>query len=171
MLEKSGVPTPEQLALCLPGPERVRRGAVAVFECFERIPCDPCYDACSFGAVLPFADINDLPRVDHESCNGCGNCVQHCPGLAIFVVDASWAPGKALLKLPYELLPLPRVGQALSCYDREGRKVGEGTTVRVVRGRPFLGTPVVWVEMDLDLHGQVRHVRPQEGGSANEDTG
>lgn len=167
MLEKSGVPTPEQLALCLPGPDRARRGAVAVFECFERIPCDPCYDACSFGAVHPFEDINDLPRVDHDRCNGCGNCIQHCPGLAIFVVDESWAPGKALLKLPYELLPLPRVGQALSCYDREGTRVGEGTTVRVVRGRPLLGTPVVWVELDLGLSGQVRHVRTPGGGDGH----
>ncbi|HAI21370.1 MAG TPA: 4Fe-4S ferredoxin [Clostridiales bacterium UBA8153] len=167
MLERTGVPTPEQLALCLPGPERARRGAVAVFECFEKIPCDPCYEACSQGAVLPFTDINDLPQVDHDRCNGCGNCVQHCPGLAIFVVDCTWAPGKALLKLPYELLPLPEAGEALSCYDREGKRVGEGTTVRVVRGRPFLGTPVVWVELELDRCGQVRHVRPREGGAGD----
>ncbi|MEW6522048.1 MAG: 4Fe-4S binding protein [Bacillota bacterium] len=168
MLEKSGVPSGEQLELCMPRPERRRRGAVAVFECFEEIPCDPCYDACKFGAVFPFADINHLPRVDHDRCNGCAACVSHCPGLAIFVVDESWAPGRALLKLPYEFVPLPEVGQLLACYDREGRLVGEGITVRVVRGRPRLGTPVVWVEVHPELAWQVRHVQPVMGGASRE---
>ncbi len=147
----------------MPDEERLKQGPVAIFECLQEIPCDPCADACQFGAVLAFQDINDLPQLDYDACNGCGNCVSRCPGLAIFVIDMTWSEDKALLKLPYELLPLPQKGDEVRCFDREGTEVGQGRIVRVVQSLR-VGTPVLWVELDKELALDVRHVAPLSGG-------
>ena len=62
----------------LPSPERRKQGPYAVFECFQSIPCNPCYTACKFGAVKPLTDINDLPEVYYDKCTGCGLCGRIC---------------------------------------------------------------------------------------------
>ena len=35
----------------LPSEERRQKGPYALFECFQNIPCNPCYTACKFNAV------------------------------------------------------------------------------------------------------------------------
>ena len=87
-----------------------KKGGYVVIECPKRIPCNPCYTSCPTGAVLPFEDINDTPKIDYSKCTGCGICVSRCPGLACFVIDMTYAEDKAVIKLPYELLPLPERG-------------------------------------------------------------
>ncbi|MGB9866452.1 MAG: 4Fe-4S dicluster domain-containing protein [Bacillota bacterium] len=158
MLRKTGVPSEEELAKVIPPGERLERGAVAIIECFERIPCNPCHDACARGAIKPFKDINDLPELDLDKCNGCGLCVAACPGLAIFVVDMSFSPDEALVKLPYEFLPLPEQGQMVSVLDREGNSLGQGRVVRVQRGKLRTATPVVWVAVPKSIALDVRHI-------------
>ncbi|MDI6823949.1 MAG: 4Fe-4S binding protein [Bacillota bacterium] len=156
-LRRTGLPAVEDLARVMPPEEVRRRGPVAILECFERIPCDPCYWSCKRGAVKPFGDINDLPEVDWERCNGCGLCVAACPGLAIFVVHEGYTDSTSLIKLPYEFLPLPEVGQVVGALDREGTRVGEARVVRVQK-REKVGTPVVWIEVERDLAHVVRNI-------------
>ena len=58
---------------------------VAIIECVQEIPCNPCVDVCPFDAIS-MESINAPPIVDYEKCTGCAQCVAICPGLAIFVV-------------------------------------------------------------------------------------
>lgn len=132
MLKKTGVPNTEDLNRVFPSQERLAKGPVAIIECFENIPCDPCYTACKFGAIQEFSDINEIPKINFEDCNGCGLCISACPGLAIFVVDQTYSNTEALVQIPYEFLPVPEEGEEVIALDRSGMEVAK---VRVVKVR------------------------------------
>jgi len=133
MLEKTGIPTEEDLRKVIPGKERLARGPVVIIECFQKIPCDPCAISCKLGAIKTFEDINDLPEIDFDKCTGCGICISSCPGLAIFVIDESYSEKEALIKLPYEMLPLPHQGEYVHALDRAGKVVEKVKVVKVER--------------------------------------
>ncbi|MCL2841044.1 MAG: (2Fe-2S)-binding protein [Defluviitaleaceae bacterium] len=156
MLEKTGVPTETQIDSAFPNETRLNEGPVAVIECFQPIPCNPCAMACPRQAILPFADINDVPVMDNDKCNGCGLCVMKCPGLAIIVVDINWSETKALIKLPYEFRPLPQKGQILHALDREGHPIANAEVINVIV--PANKTPVISIAVDKDLIKKVRNI-------------
>ena len=143
MLEKTGVPDSEQIKKITPPEERLKKGPVAVVECFQNIPCDPCQYACRQGAIEEFEDINDLPVIDHELCSGCGLCISECPGLAIFVIDATYSEEEGLVKMPYEYVPLPEKDEEVTGVDTEGRAVCMARVVRVQNTKALDRTPVV----------------------------
>ena len=64
MLEKTGVPTKENIESVTPSKERLSKGPVALIECFQEIPCNPCYTSCKKGAIKELIDINDRPILD-----------------------------------------------------------------------------------------------------------
>lgn len=166
MLMKTGVATAQDLAEIAPAPERLSLGPVAVIECFQRIPCNPCYTACKTGAILPFADINDRPLLDPERCNGCAQCVRKCPGLAIFIVDETYGEQEALVKLPYEFLPLPKAGDEVLALDREGKAVATGRIVRVQKRRDPSDITVVWVAVPKGMGMIVRNIKVNQEAQA-----
>ena len=159
MLDKTGIPTRKEINKITPGKERLAKGPVAIIECFQKIPCNPCYTSCPRGAIGELKDINDTPEIDHDKCNGCGICISNCPGLAIFVVDESYSPDKALVKLPYEFLPLPQERDVVDVLDREGKVVGKGKIIKTVDRETQDKTPVVWVVVDKELSMKVRSIR------------
>ena len=110
----------------LPNEEQLRKG-VAIIECVQEIPCNPCVDACPTNAIS-MENINALPKIDYEKCIGCGKCIEVCPGLAIFVVKVN---EKALISLPYEFLPLPKEGQKVKALDREGKEICDAIVKKV----------------------------------------
>ncbi|NPV43310.1 MAG: 4Fe-4S binding protein [Firmicutes bacterium] len=158
MIYKTGVPTKEDLQKVAPSAERLAKGPVAVIECFQRIPCNPCYTACKRGAIKEFRDINDLPEIDHDLCNGCGLCVSKCPGLAIFIIDETYSENEALVKLPYEFVPLPKEGDTIKGLDREGRVVGEARVVKIQNSKYEDRTPVISVAVPKELSMVVRNI-------------
>jgi len=159
MMEKTGAATFQELHGVTPPAERRARGPVVMVECLEKIPCNPCARACARGAIEECEDICELPRVDWEKCNGCGACISKCPGLAIFVVDESFSDAEALVRLPYEFLPLPKEGGYVTGLDREARPACRARVVKVLNARAQDRTPVISVAVPKEMSLVVRGIR------------
>ena len=139
-----------------PSQARMEKGPVAVIECPEGIPCNPCQCACPHQAITVGTPITNLPALDVAKCVGCGLCIAHCPGQAIVVVDMSGE--QATVSLPYEFLPMPQKGEQVPVLDREGRQAGMGTVIRVLNPTSFDRTAVVTVAVDKELAHRVRAI-------------
>jgi len=137
--------------LRLPTEEQLKKG-VAIIECIQEIPCNPCVDACPFNAIS-MENINALPFVDYEKCVGCGKCIEVCPGLAIFVVKIDG--NKALVMLPYEFLPLPEEGEKVKALNREGKEICDAVVKKVRKGR----TPVITIELPSQYAMDARNIK------------
>ena len=157
-LKTTGVPSQEQIESVFPCEERLRKSPVAVIECFESIPCDPCSFACQRGAILPFEDINDMPKIHFDKCNGCGLCIMKCPGLAIMVVGVK--EEMAIIKIPYEFRPLPIVGQTVTALDRTGEPVCAALVENVIV--PANKAAVVTISFEKNFIKQVRNINLKE---------
>jgi Fe-S-cluster-containing hydrogenase component 2 len=131
-------------------------GPTAVFECLQRIPCNPCADACPRGAIT-VKEINDCPTLDVDRCNGCGICMTHCPGLSIFVVDLQYSPEAALVKIPYEFSPLPVQDEQVDALNRQGDYVGDARVIRVQKSSNK--THIIWLAVPKELAMEVRNLR------------
>lgn len=150
--EISGVISRDMIKM--PSEKHLKRG-VAIIECVQEIPCNPCVDACPFGAIS-MEDLNALPKIDYDKCVGCGRCVSVCPGLAIFLVKIEGENG--FVTLPYEMLPIPKVGEVVKVLDREGKVVGKGEIVKV---RVENKTGIITVKVDRNLIMEVRNICPE----------
>lgn len=159
MFEKTGLVNVEMAETILPSEERRRRKPYAIFECFQEIPCNPCFTGCKPGAVIPFEDINDIPKIDYERCTGCAQCVSVCPGLACFVIDETYSDTEASIKLPYEFLPLPAEGQQVTALDREGNEVGTARVVKVQCSKKLDHTNIITIAVPKDQVQIIRGLR------------
>jgi len=139
----------------MPSPERFAKGPIALFECSQQIPCNPCADACPRGAIT-VQEINDCPSLDSELCNGCGICMTHCPGLSIFVVDYTYGTDTALIKIPYEFSPLPEANEVVDALNRQGQNVGTGIIKRVQQSPNK--TNIIWLVVPQELAMDVRSI-------------
>jgi ferredoxin len=142
-----------------PSSGRMAKGAVAVIECMQEIPCDPCEASCPFGAIIVGQPITNLPRLLEDKCIGCGLCLAACPGQAIFLEDLTYAGKEALVAFPYEFLPLPTKGSRVEAVDRTGEVVAPARVVRVLNPRKYDRTPVVYVAVPKDHAHEVRCMR------------
>ncbi len=159
MLPKTGIPTSDDLEKVIPPEERLKKGPVAIVECFTKIPCDPCYHSCPVGAFSKFADINDIPKLDYNKCTGCGMCIAQCPGLAIFVVDYTFSEDRGIVRIPYEYLPLPVKGQEVIALNRAGENVGKAIVEKIQTNPSFSKTNIIWLSVPKDQLMEVRNFR------------
>jgi len=135
---------------------------VALIECVEEIPCNPCAVVCRLDGIEK-ESLCSPPIVDWEKCTGCTLCVAVCPGLSIYL--QSIKDGKGYVTMPYELLPAPKVGMKVKLMDRSGAVVGEGNIVMPTYQAKGDAYPrwVVTVEMDdPDLSYEVRAIKIEE---------
>lgn len=159
MLNKTGVPTAENVKTVTPSEERLSIGPVAIIECFQEIPCNPCTEACKQGAIQPMEDINNLPQLDPDQCNGCGVCLSRCPGLAIFIVDASYSETEAIVRIPFEYVPVPQVGEKVVGLNRAGEALGTFVVNKVQSGGQKNKTYTIWLVVPKELIMDVRSIR------------
>lgn len=140
-----------------------KKGRV-VLECPQKIPCNPCVDACRFGAVIKDG-LNAIPRVDAARCTGCKLCVAACPGQAIFYLAEDEAAGATMATFPFEYLPRPQRGQRVTALDAGGEELGEGVVTAVAEAKAYNGTALVTVRMQGKAGLRVRAIRREwEGG-------
>jgi Fe-S-cluster-containing hydrogenase component 2 len=160
-LEKDGVIEKEELEKSpgIPSKKRRKKGPVAVIECIQEIPCDPCVPACPNRAIEIAPTINDLPVLVEERCTGCGSCIAICPGLAIFMIDETFSEKEDLISLPYEFLPLPKKGDRVRLLSRRGKEIGEGVVLRVLNPKAYDKTPVVSLTVPKGMAMEVRGLR------------
>lgn len=133
-----------------------KRGMKACIECTQQIPCNPCEKACPRGAIRIGENITNCPVLDEAKCNGCGLCIARCPGQAIFGVDEDFTPDTALVRFPYEFLPMPEKGQRVRCVDRDGHYVTDGIVHQIFAPDGHDHTAVVTVEIPKAYAGAVR---------------
>ena len=94
-----------------------------------------------------------------QVCNGCGACIARCPGLAIFVVDMTYSDSEALVRLPFEFLPVPQAGQLAMGLNRSGKELGWFPVVKVVSGGKKNMTYTISLAVPKELAMEVRNIR------------
>lgn len=140
----------------LPNEDRFSMGPVAVIECVQEIPCNPCEAACHFGAISIGEPITNLPTLEGEKCTGCGICVSRCPGLAIVIVNKIYTKTTATISFPYEYFPSPTVGETYNAVNRKGEVICKGTIIKLVNPTAYDHTPVVTIEIPKEFADEVR---------------
>jgi len=139
-----------------PSENRIKKGPVAVIECAEDIPCNPCETICPFGAIKVGFPITNLPKLNEEKCTGCGKCVSVCPGLAIFVLNYNFNEKEASITIPYEFLPVPEKGEKVKCFDKNGKYVCNGKIIRVIPSEKNNMTAIVTFSFPKKYYNIVR---------------
>jgi len=148
--EKTGILSIKDLQI--PSEEQLEKG-VAILECVQEIPCNPCVGSCPVHAIS-MKDINAPPVNDFEKCIGCTKCVSVCPGLAIFVVKIK--EKKAWVTLPYELIPVPQVGDSVNALDRTGAVRSKAIVKKVIKKGK---TMVITIEVDSSIAMDIRNIK------------
>ena len=160
-LEQSGYITKEELTRFnqLTSEERFKKGPVAVIECIQQIPCNPCEIACAQSAISVGEPITSLPVLNEDLCTGCGLCIAKCPGLAIFVVDKTFSDEEATVSFPYEYSPLPKKDDEAEAVGRNGEFVCSARVVKVLNPKSFHQTPVVTLAIPKQYADEVRSMK------------
>lgn len=141
-----------------PSEERMRKGPVAVCECLQNIPCNPCESSCPAHAINIGQDISSLPELDVDKCIGCSACITHCSGLACFVLDKSYSETVGSVSFPYEYLNTYQKGDTVKAANRAGQYVCDGVIKRINTTPKSDRTTVVTLEVPIDQVDEVRSI-------------
>ena len=135
------------------------KGLIAVIECDQDIPCNPCEEFCEKNAIKVGFPITNLPQFDVKRCDGCLKCIRICPGLCIFGVDKNYSDDESLIYIPYEFLPLPVKGTRVKCLDRSGTEVCRGKVLKVLKSRKKQYSTVVAILVPKKYFNVIRHFK------------
>lgn len=162
-IEQRGFPTLDEIKTIngYPTEERFQKGKVAVIECIQGIPCNPCESACAFQAIRIRGNIVDKPSIDYDNCKGCGQCIAKCPGLAIFIIDDTYSDLETAITFPHEFLPLPRKGDKIQAVNRAGEIVTEAIVLDIDTSNANDGTALVTIAVPKKFRDDVRGIKRQ----------
>ncbi len=138
--------------------KREKRKCYLIIECQEEIPCNPCEEACTRGAIEVGRPITRLPCFYPDRCNGCAKCVAACPGLCIYLVEEEEGSDKVIMTFPYEFLPLPGKGESVDIVDSNGRNLGQGIVKRIKNTNAENGTVLISVELNKEIGSKARSI-------------
>ena len=110
----------------LPDEERMHAKPFVQLDCLYGFACNPCSFSCPQDAITK-ASTNTTPVVDYNKCIGCMQCVNHCPGLAIFGYDLN----KNVVYLPVEYDV--EEGKDVYLIDNDGTILCDGVIEKVMR--------------------------------------
>ncbi len=110
----------------LPSEERMKAKPFVQLDCLYGFACNPCTFSCPQGAISK-PTTSSTPTVDYNKCIGCMECVNHCPGLAIFGYNLQ----KEWCFLPIEYAV--EEGTDVYLVDNNGKKIGEGKVEKVLK--------------------------------------
>ncbi len=156
-LKTIGAPSMEELRCSAAFPEKkdYQRGPIAIIECTEEIPCNPCETVCPKGAIKVGDPITNLPTIDFDLCSGCGICAAKCPGLAIYILDVNYTENEALIMFPFEYLPFPERGETVSLVNRLGDTVCPGRVESVLSSKSYDHTTLISVAFPKQYYEDV----------------
>ena len=138
-------------------PDTQKRG-LAILECTEEIPCNPCAAVCKTGAIEK-KDLNACPVLHPEKCAGCKLCVAACPGQAIFLQMPNYDETSATITFPYEYLPLPSPGQTVEATNRLGRVICPAKVLEVETRGSFNKTNLVTLKIPKAHRDEIRFMK------------
>lgn len=110
----------------LPSRERQELKPFVQIDCLYGFACNPCTFSCPQHAITK-ASTSSVPVVDYDKCIGCMQCVNHCPGLAIFGYDRK--NGKVFLPVEYNV----EEDCEVDLVDNNGSTVGKGKIEKVLK--------------------------------------
>ena len=116
LLEKPNLPTTERMAA----------KPFVQIDCLYGFACNPCTFSCPQGAISK-PTTSSTPTVDYNKCIGCMECVNHCPGLAIF--GYNMAKNWCFLPVEYDVAD----GTEVYLVDNNGHRIGEGKVEKVLK--------------------------------------
>ena len=91
MLNTNGVPSKELIMSKYPDSKYLIK-PIAIAECYEEIPCNPCATSCPFDAIIM---VDNFPLINPDLCVSCGTCVRTCPKNVIELMPLKarvWSP-------------------------------------------------------------------------------
>ena len=136
-----------------------RNGLIAVIECDEDIPCNPCEGICPNSAIIVGEPITNLPNFDPSKCNGCLKCISICPGLCIFAVNKDYNEKESLIYIPYEYSPLPGKGIIVKTFDRSGEFICDARVHKVIKPSKKQATAVIGITVPKKFYNTIRHFK------------
>ncbi len=159
----------DEEVLGFPGVKRMK-GIHPVIECTQNIPCNPCQDACPKHCIRVGENITALPAIEPGAkCSGCGMCVAHCPGQAIFLVNEEYEDGFAAVTMPYEFYPLPQAGDMGVALSRSGATICAAEVLSVKSAPAFDRTILLTVKVPRKFAMKARFYKPgKDAGYGND---
>ncbi|MPN41571.1 hypothetical protein SDC9_189124 [bioreactor metagenome] len=83
-------------------------------------------------------------------------CVATCSGQAIFLVNEDCGDGYAIVTLPYEFLPLPKIGSIGKGLNRAGSAVCDAEVIEIRTSPAFDKTTLLTMKVPKDMAMKAR---------------